>query len=186
MALLDDAYFGLVYEEGVTKESLFVKLLEANENLLAVKLDGPTKEDYVWGFRVGFMTFGFKGATEAQLKALEDKAAGTVRGNISNAPSISQKILLAAFQSPEYLQQKQEKYNTLKKRFDIIKNELAAHPEYKESRRASMPKHCARSSSRTTAPAQSCFRALFAWRSAPFRPKNSASCSKIFIIALRK
>ena len=126
VALLDDAYFGLVYEEGVTKESLFVKLLEANENLLAVKLDGPTKEDYVWGFRVGFMTFGFKGATEAQLKALEDKAAGTVRGNISNAPSISQKILLAAFQSPEYLQQKQEKYNTLKKRFDIIKNELAA------------------------------------------------------------
>ena len=133
VALLDDAYFGLVYEEGVTKESLFVKLLEANENLLAVKLDGPTKEDYVWGFRVGFMTFGFKGASEAQLKALEDKAAGTVRGNISNAPSISQKILLAAFQSEEYLQQKQEKYNTLKKRFDIIKNELAAHPEYKEA-----------------------------------------------------
>ena len=133
VALLDDAYFGLVYEDGVTKESLFVKLLEANENLLAVKLDGPTKEDYVWGFRVGFMTFGFKGASEAQLKALEDKAAGTVRGNISNAPSISQKILLAAFQSPEYLQQKQEKYNTLKKRFDIIKNELAAHPEYKEA-----------------------------------------------------
>ena len=63
VALLDDAYFGLVYEEGVTKESLFVKLLEANENLLAVKLDGPTKEDYVWGFRVGFMTFGFKGAS---------------------------------------------------------------------------------------------------------------------------
>ena len=133
VALLDDAYFGLVYEEGVTKESLFVKLLEANENLLAVKLDGPTKEDYVWGFRVGFMTFGFKGASEAQLKALEDKAAGTVRGNISNAPSISQKILLAAFQSEEYLQQKQEKYNTLKKRFDIIKNELAAHPEYKDA-----------------------------------------------------
>ena len=133
VALLDDAYFGLVYEEGVTKESLFVKLLEANENLLAVKLDGPTKEDYVWGFRVGFMTFGFKGASEAQLKALEDKAAGTVRGNISNAPSISQKILLAAFQSPEYLLQKQEKYNTLKKRFDIIKNELAAHPEYKDA-----------------------------------------------------
>ena len=133
VALLDDAYFGLVYEEGVTKESLFVKLLEANENLLAVKLDGPTKEDYVWGFRVGFMTFGFKGATEAQLKALEDKAAGTVRGNISNGPSISQRILLAAYQSPEYLDQKAEKYATLKKRYDIIKEVLASHPEYKEA-----------------------------------------------------
>jgi aspartate/methionine/tyrosine aminotransferase len=72
VALLDDAYFGLVYEDGVTKESLFSKVLDASENLLAVKLDGPTKEDYVWGFRVGFMSFGFKGATEAQLKALED------------------------------------------------------------------------------------------------------------------
>ena len=133
VALLDDAYFGLVYEEGVTKESLFVKLLEANENLLAVKLDGPTKEDYVWGFRVGFMTFGFKGASEAQLKALEDKAAGTVRGNISNGPSISQRILLAAYQSPEYVDQKAEKYATLKKRYDIIKDVLASHPEYKEA-----------------------------------------------------
>ena len=133
VALLDDAYFGLVYEDGVTKESLFVKLLEANENLLAVKLDGPTKEDYVWGFRVGFMTFGFKGASEAQLKALEDKAAGTVRGNISNGPSISQRILLAAYQSPEYVDQKAEKYATLKKRYDIIKDVLASHPEYKEA-----------------------------------------------------
>ncbi|MBR6424125.1 MAG: aminotransferase class I/II-fold pyridoxal phosphate-dependent enzyme, partial [Bacteroidales bacterium] len=77
--------------------------------------------------------FGFKGATAAQLKALEDKAAGTVRGNISNAPSISQKILLAAFQSPEYLQQKQAKYEVLKKRYDIIKQVFASHPEYKEA-----------------------------------------------------
>ena len=66
-------------------------------------------------------------------KALEDKAAGTVRGNISNAPSISQKILLAAYQSAEYAQQKAEKYATLKKRYDIIKEVLAAHPEYKDA-----------------------------------------------------
>lgn len=133
VALLDDAYFGLVYEEGVTRESVFTKIVDAHENLLAVKLDGPTKEDYVWGFRVGFMSFGFKGATTAQLKALEQKAAGVVRGNISNAPSISQKILLAAYQSPEYAQEKAEKYATLKKRYDIIKNVLASHPEYTES-----------------------------------------------------
>ena len=133
VALLDDAYFGLVYEEGVTRESLFVKLVDAHENLLAVKMDGPTKEDYVWGFRVGFMSFGFKGATEAQLKALEDKAAGTVRGNISNAPSISQKILLAAYQSEEYAKQKEEQYKTLKKRYDVIKDVLANHPEYAEA-----------------------------------------------------
>ena len=79
------------------------------------------------------MSFGFKGATAAQLKALEDKAAGTVRGNISNAPSISQKILLAAYQSEEYIQQKQAKYETLKKRYDIIKQVFAAHPEYADA-----------------------------------------------------
>lgn len=133
VALLDDAYFGLVYEDGVTRESLFTKLVDAHKNLLAVKLDGPTKEDYVWGFRVGFISFGFKGATAEQLKALESKAAGAVRGNISNAPSISQKILLAAYQSPEYVQEKEAKYAVLKKRYDIIKETLASHPEYKEA-----------------------------------------------------
>ena len=133
VAILDDAYFGLVYEQGVFLESLFSKLVDIHENVLAVKLDGPTKEDYVWGFRVGFMTFGFKGATAAQLKALEQKAAGVVRGNISNAPNISQKILLQAYMSPEYIEEKKQKYATLKKRYDVIRNVLAEHPEYKDA-----------------------------------------------------
>lgn len=133
VALLDDAYFGLVYEDGVYTESLFAKLADASENLLAVKLDGPTKEDYVWGFRVGFMSFAWKNASDAQLKAMEAKAAGVVRGNISNAPSISQKILLAAYQSENYLAEKQEKYNTLKKRYDCILEVFKNHPEYKET-----------------------------------------------------
>ena len=133
VALLDDAYFGLVYEDGVYTESLFAKLADASENLLAVKLDGPTKEDYVWGFRVGFMSFAWKNASDAQLKAMEAKAAGVVRGNISNAPSITQKILLAAYQSENYLAEKQEKYNTLKKRYDCILEVFKNHPEYKET-----------------------------------------------------
>ncbi len=133
VVLLDDAYFGLVYEEGVTRESLFTKLVDAHQDILAVKLDGPTKEDYVWGFRVGFVTFGFKGATAEQLKALESKAAGAIRGNISNAPNLSQKILLEAYRSPEYVKEKAEKYAVLKKRYDTIKATLAAHPEYAEA-----------------------------------------------------
>ncbi len=133
VVLLDDAYFGLVYEEGVTRESLFTKLVDAHKDILAVKLDGPTKEDYVWGFRVGFVTFGFKGATAEQLKALESKAAGAIRGNISNAPNLSQKILLEAYRSPEYVKEKAEKYAVLKKRYDTIKATLAAHPEYAEA-----------------------------------------------------
>jgi len=133
VVLLDDAYFGLVYESNVIKESLFSDLLDLHGNILAVKLDGPTKEDYVWGFRVGFITFGFKGATPALLKALENKAAGAVRGSISNAPSISQAILLKGYQHGDYSRQKKQKYEILHDRVKAIHGILAAHPEYKKS-----------------------------------------------------
>lgn len=133
LVLLDDAYFGLVYEEGIAKESMFAALCDAHENILAVKLDGPTKEDYVWGFRVGFMTFGFKGATEDQFKALESKTAGTVRGTLSNVPNISQALLLAAYNNDKYASQKLDKFHTLKKRYDKIVEILSTHPEYQKS-----------------------------------------------------
>jgi aspartate/methionine/tyrosine aminotransferase len=133
VVLLDDAYFGLVYEQGIYKESLFGLLANAHENLLAVKLDGPTKEDYVWGFRVGFITFAFNGASDTQLKALEDKAAGMVRATISNTASTSQEILLNAYSSESYESEKQEKYNTLKIRYEKIKEVLASHKEYEQS-----------------------------------------------------
>ncbi len=133
VVILDDAYFGLVYEPGVSKESLFPALADLHRNLLAVKLDGPTKEDYVWGFRTGFITFGSKGATAAQYKALESKAAGAVRGSISSASSIAQHLLQKAYTHPAYAEQKQAKYEILNRRYRRIKEILASHPEYAES-----------------------------------------------------
>ncbi len=133
VVLLDDAYFGLAYNDEVIKESLFAPLADLHENILAVKLDGPTKEDYVWGFRVGFITFAFKNATEVQLKALENKAAGVVRGTISNASSISQATLLKGYEKENYAEQKAQKFAILRRRFDKIIEVLAAHPEYAES-----------------------------------------------------
>lgn len=133
VVILDDAYFGLVYEPGVSKESLFTVLAGLHPNLLTVKLDGPTKEDYVWGFRVGFITFGRKDTTPAQYKALEAKAAGTVRGSISSASNISQNLLLKAYSHPDYAEQKQAKYEILKCRYLRIKEILASHPEYRDS-----------------------------------------------------
>jgi len=131
--LIDDAYFGLVYQDGVYLESIFVDLAELHENILAVKLDGPTKEDYVWGFRVGFMTYSIKGGTPEMYAALEAKTAGAIRGNISNAPAISQAILLKAFTHPEYEAQKREKFDTLKARCTKLTAILQAHPEYAEA-----------------------------------------------------
>jgi aspartate/methionine/tyrosine aminotransferase len=133
VVVLDDAYFGLVYEEGIARESLFSALVDLHPNVLGVKLDGATKEDYVWGFRVGFITFGFKGANAAQLKALENKAAGAVRGTISNAPCVSQSILLKAYIAPEYAAQKKQKYGILADRVRKIRATLKAHPEYAQS-----------------------------------------------------
>lgn len=106
VCIIDDAYFGLIYEEGIAQESIFAPLANLHENVLALKLDGSTKEDYVWGFRVGFMTFAIKGGDAELYSALESKTAGAIRGNISNAANISQSLMFAAYSSPEYAAQK--------------------------------------------------------------------------------
>ncbi|MBF0430973.1 MAG: aminotransferase class I/II-fold pyridoxal phosphate-dependent enzyme [Fibrobacteria bacterium] len=130
VVMLDDAYFGLVFKEGIYKESIFADLCDAHENIMAVKLDGPTKEDYVWGFRVGFLAMGVKNGTPELYQALEAKAGGAIRGTISNASHLSQSLLVAAWSSAEYPAQKQEKFNTMKQRYEKINSILESHPEY--------------------------------------------------------
>jgi len=130
VAVTDDAYFGLVYEEGVAGESVFTELADLHENVLAVKVDGPTKEDYVWGFRVGFISYAYKGCKAEVYSALESKTAGAVRGNISNAANISQSLLLSAFESPGYNEEKARKYDIMKARYDAVKEALK-NDEYK-------------------------------------------------------
>ncbi len=56
IAVFDDSYFGLFYEDQTMKESLFASLCGRHPNMLAIKLDGETKESFVWGLRVGFIT----------------------------------------------------------------------------------------------------------------------------------
>jgi aspartate/methionine/tyrosine aminotransferase len=130
---LDDAYFGLVFAPGVYEESVFAPLADAHENLLAVKIDGATKEDYVWGFRVGFLTYGIKGGNAAAYEALEAKTGGAIRGNISNSSHPAQSLLLAAWSSPAYAAEKKRAFDLLKARYDKVRAILAAHPEYAEA-----------------------------------------------------
>jgi aspartate/methionine/tyrosine aminotransferase len=131
ITLIDDAYFGLVYEEGIATESIFAPLANLHKNILAVKIDGPTKEDYVWGFRVGFITYGIRGGTGELYSSLESKTAGAIRGNISNASNLSQSLLLSAYDSGEYAAQKMNKFKIMKQRYDII-NETLKDDKYKE------------------------------------------------------
>jgi aspartate/methionine/tyrosine aminotransferase len=132
VVLIDDAYFGLVFEEGVYMQSIFCDLMDLHKNVLAVKIDGATKEDYVWGFRVGFLTYGVQGATPALYEALEAKTGGAIRGNISNSSNPAQSLLVRSWSAGEYDAEKKQKYDLLKKRYDTVKAILAAHPEYRE------------------------------------------------------
>lgn len=120
----DDAYFGLFYEDDTMKESLFSLLAGADKRIVAVKLDGATKEDYVWGLRTGFVTYGFcadRGVEELH-EAVEKKTAGCIRGCVSNASHLSQSIILQSMNNKKYLEFKQEKFDLLKARAFAIKD----------------------------------------------------------------
>jgi aspartate/methionine/tyrosine aminotransferase len=131
VVIIDDAYFGLAYEENVFPESIFVELANLSENVMAVKLDGPTKEDYVWGFRVGFMTYAIKGGNAELYETLENKTAGAVRGNISNISQLSQSLLFKVYSAPTYEESKKQKFEILKNRYQILRTELSK-PNYAE------------------------------------------------------
>ncbi len=130
VVILDDSYFGLVFENGVMTESLFASLSDCHENLLAVKADGLTKEEYAWGLRVGFITYGVKNGTRELYSALENKTAGAVRGNISNSPHLSQSLFLQSLQAGNHAQEKQANKEKIGKRYLKVKQVLKAHPEY--------------------------------------------------------
>ena len=125
VAVCDDAYFGLFYEPDVLKESIFARLADLHENILAIKLDGATKEDYVWGLRVGFITFGIQAASPDTYEALEKKTGGVIRGTISNCPHHSQSILLKAMSDEDYATQRQEKFAIMSARAAKVKEVLS-------------------------------------------------------------
>jgi len=130
--IVDDSYFGLVFENTVIIESLFSWLANAHENLLAIKVDGMTKEEYAWGLRVGFITYGIKNGTKELYKALEDKTAGALRGNISNASHPSQSIFLRVLNSEAHEQEQQKNKEKIQQRYLKVKEVLQAHTEYTE------------------------------------------------------
>mgnify|MGYP001481003345 FL=1 len=119
--LCDDAYFGMNYEEDCFTEGLFGLLQDLHQNLLAVKIDGPTKELFVWGFRVGFLTFGIKGGTKEAYEALSKKVGGAIRGGISNVTHVGQTLLLKALQDEKLETQIQNKVKILKERYTEVK-----------------------------------------------------------------
>ncbi len=135
LAITDDAYFGLFYEEDILKESVFTRLLNREPRLMPIKLDGVTKENYAWGLRVGFVTYGpHMGEADPKgvYEALEKKTAGAVRGSISNASHLSQSIMLKSLQSEHYQREKNEKFEIMQARAQEVKRVLA-DPKYSQT-----------------------------------------------------
>jgi len=126
VAVTDDAYFGLFYEDDVYPESIFGLLTGRSENLLPIKLDGSTKEHFVWGFRVGFMTFGSTNDKDqsVMMAALEKKLTGLIRGTISNCPHTSQSVMLRALNNTEFDGERAAKVEIMKGRAVSFKRVL--------------------------------------------------------------
>ncbi|MDQ6601073.1 aminotransferase class I/II-fold pyridoxal phosphate-dependent enzyme [Bacillus salipaludis] len=122
VAVMDDAYFGLYYEDSI-KESIFARLVGLHPRVLPIKVDGATKEEYAWGFRVGFLTFGTH--DPLVLDALEKKAMGSIRSTISCSPHLSQTIILDALLNPEFEMQRNERNKVMEDRAKRVKEILA-------------------------------------------------------------
>lgn len=123
----DDAYFGLDYEADIESESLFARLAAAHERILAVKIDGPTKEDYVWGLRTGFLTFGSKGMNEAQYEALIKKLMGAIRSSVSCAAAPSQSLMAKMLADPRTEGEKLAFRAMLEERYRVVRAFINAH-----------------------------------------------------------
>ncbi len=136
VVLCDDAYFGLFYHLGGPSmtESLFGKLTGLHPNLLAVMLDGATKELFVWGLRCGFVAFGPGRPESAQAvcDALDAKARGSIRANVSNGPMLSQTLVEQALSAPTIDAERAQKRGILEARARRV-YEVANADKYKDS-----------------------------------------------------
>lgn len=118
IVVCDDAYFGLVYEEGVRSESLFSELADLHENILAVKADAATKEELVWGLRVGFIAFAGKGLEPKHHEALVQKSMGFIRASISCSNTPGQALVLKGLESPTHDAEKAQTFATINARYE--------------------------------------------------------------------
>jgi aspartate/methionine/tyrosine aminotransferase len=133
VVITDDAYFGLFYDPEVLGESLFARLAACHERILAIKVDGPTKEQFVWGFRTGMLTFSTRAffSDDALYNALEKKCAGAIRSAISNCSQVAQSVLAKAMSSEACSAERLQKKEILEARAKKV-HELLAAPEFNE------------------------------------------------------
>ena len=127
LILCDDAYFGLNYEDDIEEQSLFAHIADIHENVLAVKIDGPTKEDFAWGFRCGFVTFASKNFSDDHYDALIKKLMGVIRSSVSCSATPSQSLLMRSYSDPENEVQKTVFRKILEARYRAVRRFVNTH-----------------------------------------------------------
>ena len=96
-----------LFSDGETVLSAYQR---TSVNSVTVKLDGATKELFVWGLRCGFLTFapGRSEGAEAATAALDAKVRGAIRGAVSNSPQLSQTLVEQALVSSSIAEERQQ------------------------------------------------------------------------------
>ena len=124
LAVCDDAYAGLVYEEGVSAGSLFWELADRHPNLVPIKVDGATKELGFFGGRIGFLTFALPPDGGAAA-ALESKLKCLLRAEVGSPPAASQVALIRALRDGTTAAQVEEIRRRLAARYRVLAGALA-------------------------------------------------------------
>jgi aspartate/methionine/tyrosine aminotransferase len=131
IVVTDDAYFGLFYGAELAHESIFARLANLHERILAIKVDGATKEEFVWGFRTGMLTFGTRAVSSADAlyQALEKKVSGAIRSAVSNCSHPSQSVMVKALASETIIAERQQKKRILEERANRV-HKILENPEF--------------------------------------------------------
>ncbi len=123
VALIDDAYQGMLWEDGLMARSLYWELANAAdpERLLPIKVDGATKELLFFPGRVGFLSHPLTGDGEA---ALLSKLMCAGRATVGSPPGPSQAIALAALRSPDLQRDLEDSHAVLRRRYRALREAL--------------------------------------------------------------
>ncbi len=130
VAVSDDAYFFLFLR--IPQGILFGSSLPTYIRASGRQMDGATKEEFVWGFRVGFITYASE--NEGALAALEQKTWDYSRHDFKRRPSVSN-VCAARTEVPRVRRaERMEKFHIMKGRANKVKA-LLDSGKYRRRRR---------------------------------------------------
>ena len=127
VVLVDDAYHGLFFDEGLYTRSLYWALAERcdPERMFPIRLDGATKELLFFPGRVGFLTHMATGST---AQALGSKLMCVARATVGSPPGPSQALVYDALMDPRLDEDLADRVDLLRRRCHALRGLLADAP----------------------------------------------------------